>query len=70
MFSDRIRTTVNVLSDAFGTGIVEHLSRDDLMNMDFIAREEIEPFALEEDRFNPRAKRTTAFDSSHRETNF
>lgn len=29
-FSDRFITTVNVLGDAMGTGIVEHLSRDDL----------------------------------------
>ena len=27
---DRFITTVNVLGDAMGTGIVEHLSRDDL----------------------------------------
>ena len=27
---DRGRTTVNVLGDAMGTGIVNHLSRDDL----------------------------------------
>ena len=29
-FLDRIRTTVNVLGDCIGAGIVEHLSRDDL----------------------------------------
>ena len=29
-FRDRFITTVNVLGDAMGTGIVEHLSRDDL----------------------------------------
>lgn len=33
-FLDRIRTTVNVLGDAFGAGIVAHLSRDDLLEMD------------------------------------
>lgn len=27
---DRIRTPINVLGDAFGAAIVEHLSRDDL----------------------------------------
>ena len=67
------------MGDAFGAGIVEHLSRDDLMNMDFIAREEIEPLAMEEDKFNPRGtnsltgsrgKRNAASDSSLRETNF
>jgi len=33
-FLDRIRTTVNVLGDAFGAGIVAHLSREDLREMD------------------------------------
>ncbi|EDO39457.1 predicted protein, partial [Nematostella vectensis] len=42
-FIDRIRTTVNVLGDAIGAGIVEHLSRDDLMNLDYTTREEVVP---------------------------
>lgn len=29
-FRDRFRTTVNVMSDVFGAGIVDHLSRKDL----------------------------------------
>lgn len=33
-FLDRIRTTVNVLGDAIGAGIVHHLSREDLREMD------------------------------------
>jgi len=33
-FLDRIRTTVNVLGDAFGAGIVHHLSTQDLLEMD------------------------------------
>lgn len=33
-FLDRIRTTVNVLGDAFGAGIVHHLSTADLLEMD------------------------------------
>ncbi|KXJ21974.1 excitatory amino acid transporter 3 [Exaiptasia diaphana] len=70
-FIDRIRTTVNVLGDSLGAGIVEHLSRDDLMNMDFIAREEIEPLTMTDDKFNPRdTGKRTASDSSIRETNF
>jgi len=71
IFRDRVRTSINVLGDAFGAGIVEHLSRDDLMNMDFIAREEIEPLAMADDKFNPRdSGKQTGSDSSLRETNF
>lgn len=33
-FMDRFRTTVNVLGDAIGAGIVEHLSRDELREAD------------------------------------
>ncbi|KAJ8665338.1 hypothetical protein QAD02_007000 [Eretmocerus hayati] len=33
-FLDRIRTSVNVLGDGFGAGIVYHLSKDDLDKMD------------------------------------
>ena len=31
---DRFRTTINVLGDAYGTGIVEHLIEDDLDEFD------------------------------------
>lgn len=30
---DRFRTAVNVLGDAFGAGIVEHLSRNDITDV-------------------------------------
>ncbi|XP_057314298.1 excitatory amino acid transporter-like isoform X1 [Hydractinia symbiolongicarpus] len=33
-FLDRLRTTINVLGDAFGTGIVQHLSKADLASDD------------------------------------
>ena len=33
-FSDRFRTSVNVLGDAVGAGIVHHLSREDLARED------------------------------------
>lgn len=41
---DRIRTSVNVLGDAFGAGIVYHLSKAELDQMDaeLAAREEVE----------------------------
>ena len=31
---DRFRTTTNVLGDSIGTGIVDHLSREDIKAMD------------------------------------
>ncbi|KAK3699457.1 hypothetical protein QZH41_018614 [Actinostola sp. cb2023] len=45
-FIDRFRTMVNIMGDAYGAGIVEHLSRDDLMLMDHVANEEGNPIAL------------------------
>ncbi|XP_031554772.1 excitatory amino acid transporter 3-like [Actinia tenebrosa] len=39
-FIDRFRTIVNVMGDAYGSGIVEHLSRDDIMMMDHVAADE------------------------------
>lgn len=49
---DRFRTSVNVLGDAYGAGIVNHLSRDDLRRMD---EEELKAVALnaESDLKNP-----------------
>lgn len=42
---DRIRTTVNVLGDSFGAGIVDHLSRKELLEQD---REREEEFRKEQ----------------------
>ncbi|XP_075415025.1 excitatory amino acid transporter 3 [Tenrec ecaudatus] len=45
---DRFRTMVNVLGDAFGTGIVEKLSRKELLQMDVSSEANVaNPFALE-----------------------
>ncbi|XP_054842926.1 excitatory amino acid transporter 3 [Eublepharis macularius] len=45
---DRFRTMVNVLGDAFGTGIVEKLSKTELEQMDVTSEVNIaNPFALE-----------------------
>jgi hypothetical protein len=33
-FRDRLRTSINVLGDAYGAGIVYHLSKDELDRMD------------------------------------
>ncbi|KAF7250508.1 Excitatory amino acid transporter 3 [Varanus komodoensis] len=56
---DRFRTMVNVLGDAFGTGIVEKLSKNELEQMDVSSEVNIvNPFALE----------TTMLDSEETET--
>ncbi|XP_032531568.1 excitatory amino acid transporter 3 [Chiroxiphia lanceolata] len=56
---DRFRTMVNVLGDAFGTGVVEKLSKKELEQMDVTSEVNIvNPFALE----------TTILDNDGRET--
>ena len=40
------------MGDAFGAGVVEHLSRDDLMSMDFTQREDAVPLEPYE-RYTP-----------------
>ena len=65
-------TAVNVVGDAFGAGIVEHLSRDDLMSMDFTQREDVLPLEPYE-RYTPKneeANDVRASDASLRATNF
>ena len=69
---DRIRTAINVMGDAFGAGIVEHLSRDDLMSMGFTQREDAVPLEPYE-RYTPKneeANDVRASDASLRATNF
>ena len=39
IYRDRFRTSINVLGDAFGAGIVAHLSRHEIRKMD---REDLE----------------------------
>ncbi|XP_057254320.1 excitatory amino acid transporter 3 isoform X2 [Pezoporus wallicus] len=56
---DRFRTMVNVLGDAFGTGVVEKLSKKELEQMDVTSEVNIvNPFALE----------TTILDNDETET--
>ncbi|XP_032234310.1 excitatory amino acid transporter 3 [Nematostella vectensis] len=51
-FIDRFRTMVNITGDAYGAGVVEHLSRDDLMLMDHVAQENGQTLELAE-RYTP-----------------
>ncbi len=46
-FSDRIRTSVNVVGDAFGAGIVYHLSKAELAEQDRLRAEREAQEALE-----------------------
>ncbi|XP_068728324.1 excitatory amino acid transporter 1-like [Montipora capricornis] len=71
-FLDRIRTTVNIIGDSFGAGIVEHLSRDDLLTMDYTAREDTVPMDPIE-RYTPKAdglNDARSSEASLRATNF
>lgn len=38
-FSDRFRTTINVMCDALGTILVNHLSKNDLASVDRVSVE-------------------------------
>ena len=40
VFRDRFRTMTNVLGDAIGAGIVEHMSRDELREADLANMEQ------------------------------
>ena len=69
---DRIRTAINVVGDAFGAGIVEHLSCNDLTSMDFMQCEDAVPLEPYE-RYTPKneeANDVRASDASLRATNF
>ena len=59
------------MGDAFGAGIVEHLSRDDLMSMDFVQCEDavpLEPFKRSPK--NEEANDVRASNASLRAANF
>ena len=63
---------MNVIGDSFGAGIVEHLSRDDLLSMDYTAREDDLPLQPME-RYTPKPEGTNdvrASEASLRATNF
>ena len=70
---DRIWTANNVnVGDAFGAGIVEHLSCNDLMSMDFMQCEDAVPLEPYE-QYTPKneeANDVWASDASLRATNF
>ena len=71
---DHIRTAINFVGDAFGAGIVEHLSCNDLMGMDFMQCEDavpLEPYMYEQyTPKNEEANDVRASDASLRGTNF
>ncbi|KAF6018958.1 SLC1A2 [Bugula neritina] len=53
---DRFRTSINVLGDAFGAGIVYHLSREDLAREDEeIAKEQLYEVAVHDDSEVPKS---------------
>ena len=52
---DRFRTCVNVMGDALGAGIVEHLSRDEIKFSEFDTNEEI-PLKNNDSAFEEEAK--------------
>lgn len=52
---DRFRTCVNVMGDALGAGIVEHLSRDEIKFSEFDTSEEI-PLKNNDSAFEEEAK--------------
>lgn len=62
LFSDRMRTSINVVGDSFGAGIVDHLSRAELAELDaeemLSLKEELDfipppPILTEIDLMNP-----------------
>ena len=55
-YRDRFRTAINVLGDAYGAGLVAHLSREDLAQMD---RELVEGIDLDEVEFTVKSPQLT-----------
>jgi len=55
-YRDRFRTAINVLGDAYGAGLVAHLARDELAQMD---RELVEGIDLDDVKITVKSSQLT-----------
>jgi len=60
---DRIRTSINVLGDSIGAGVVEHLSQEDLKSMDK-ETEKVSPTTSQEDSLSDKMKSLEGYNNS------
>jgi len=60
---DRIRTSINVLGDSIGAGVVEHLSQEDLKSMDK-ETEKVPPTTSQEDSLSDKMKSLEGYNNS------